>query len=140
MGLFFILSLGLPIYYFSLRPYTEAQISITPIDDDSIISKIDTTIPRKENGMLNFYNNIAFEADELTNEITRPKKKPAPPLPVKTEDKIEVLEIQELKKLDEMLEEVDINFNNSERKLSIDGLSYVSDVVPCEECCCSCTP
>ncbi|KAG5878359.1 hypothetical protein JTB14_008719 [Gonioctena quinquepunctata] len=135
MGLFFILSLGLPIYYFSLRPYTEAQISITPIDDDSTISKNDdTTIPRKENGMVNFYNNIAFEADELTNEITQPKKKPAPPPPVKTEDKIEVLEIQqELKKLDEMLDEVDINLSNSERKLSIDGLSYVSDVVPCEE-------
>ncbi|KAG5898220.1 hypothetical protein JTB14_005598 [Gonioctena quinquepunctata] len=65
-------------------------------------------------GMVNFYNNIAFEANELTYKITQPKKKPAPPLPVETEDKIEVLEIQqELKKLDEMLEEVDIDLNNS---------------------------
>nr|XP_023020567.1 high affinity cationic amino acid transporter 1 [Leptinotarsa decemlineata] len=120
------MALGLPTYYFSLRPYSEVQKNASPLHENTISKKI----------VLNYYDNIDFEPDEFENsDMKQSTKKQAPLPPVITEDKVEVLKIQEeLEKLDEMLEEVDNNLHNSlERKFSKDRVSIVSDIMLCEQ-------
>ncbi|KAJ8966976.1 hypothetical protein NQ314_003199 [Rhamnusium bicolor] len=134
------MAIGLPIYYFSIRPYTEAQNK--NISNKSSIDYNISMVNHTQNGKLNGHTNIAFVSDDETirkddnSEDKETKKMPAPQPPTKNNGHVDNNEIpSEITKLDEMLEEVSntINSNSIGRKLSVGTLSNVSDIVSREE-------
>ncbi|KAJ8943485.1 hypothetical protein NQ318_006338 [Aromia moschata] len=126
------MAIGLPIYYFSVRPYKEAQNNKV-FNKNSIDPTVSMVNTPTQNGKLNGVNNIAFVADDISEKkdsafvIKESQKRPAPQPPTSVND----IEIPpEITKLDEILEEVS---NSIDRKLSIGTVSNVSDVVSREE-------
>ncbi|CAG9864859.1 unnamed protein product [Phyllotreta striolata] len=106
---------GLPIYYFSLKPIEEARARLVDKPDGN---SANGAIPNE------YYDNDGFVDDPET----LPKKKKRAPQPPPIDDKPEVIEIeQELQKFDEMLEEVE----RDDRKSSIGSVSVCD--VPCKE-------
>lgn len=134
------MAIGLPIYYFSVRPYTEAQNK--NVSNKSSIDYNVTMVHNKQNGKVNGINNKAFINDEdvpsqlsVENEHKNSKKKAAPQPPAQANGIIDNEIPAEITRLDEILEAAASSIDDSviERKLSVDTVSNMSDFVPHEE-------
>ncbi|XP_018565577.1 high affinity cationic amino acid transporter 1 isoform X1 [Anoplophora glabripennis] len=103
------MAIGLPIYYFSVRPYTEAQNK--NVSNKSSIDYNVTMVHNKQNGKINGINNKAFVDDEnvspqlgVENENKNSKKKAAPQPPMQTNGILENEIPAEITRLDEILD------------------------------------
>lgn len=125
MGALIIFPLGIPTYYFSLRPIDERPTKFVPIHEPSENHCIE-----KSNGLVSYTNNGFIDDYGKTVEMKRKKKAPEPPI---SDEKSEAIEIQqELEKFDEMLDEVANTLDINCRKTSAGTIS-VSDFVLREE-------
>ncbi|KAJ8917752.1 hypothetical protein NQ315_005203 [Exocentrus adspersus] len=132
------MAIGLPIYYFSVRPYKEAQNK--NVSNKSSINNNITMVHSKQNGNLNGISNKAFVDDETVRGVDAEngfgsKKRPAPQPPNQSNGYLDNEISVEITKLDEILDEAAnaIDNNAIERKLSVDTMSNASELVSREE-------